>query len=342
MNIVNHTLENLEDLVSLSLSFYPESEISTAKYLEWEYKKNISGEAIISIAKDDNKTIGQYIVIPVEIKRGSESYKASLSLNTLTKIDYQGKGLFPAMAREVFSRCKPAGINFTFGFPNASSFGGFISKLNFKHIGDLPLYILNINLIKTIYHYLFQSKHKLNTELNLNLNIDHSSVAELDLERDIDQLNVFLSNFYQRNKFTTKRSVNWLKWRYVDIPIRNYKLLKETKSGVIVGIAILRAKIISGVRTGIVVDSILTDHSIELFPFIRKLGKKNSLDLVIFSAPKDSEEVFQATKNGFFLLPHVLMFKKLPFIIRSHNLEPDETIFEFKNWFLTFGDYDIF
>ena len=342
MKISDHSLDNLDDLVKLSLSFYPESEISTKEYLEWEYLQNPAGEAIVTVAKDDENTVGQYIAIPVKIQHGPIYIKGSLSLNTLTKSDYQGKGLFPSMAREAFSRCKTVGVDFTFGFPNASSFGGFISKLNFKHIGNLPLYILPLNFIKAIFHFLFKGTNKRNVELDIIFNDVQSLITVLDLNVDGKSLTHFLGDFYRRNKFVTTRSVEWLKWRYVDIPIRKYTLLKETRNGVIVGIAVIRAKIISGVRTGIVVDSVVTNDSIELFPYIKKLGKKNKLDLFIFTAPEDSREVSEAKKIKFLQLPYTFMFKKLPFIIRSHKQENDKTIFEFKNWFLTFGDYDIF
>jgi hypothetical protein len=68
----------------------------------------------------------------------------------------------------------------------------------------------------------------------------------------------------------------------------------------------------------------------------------DNIDLVISTVPVHSDEYHLLKKNGFFRMPAILMLKKLPFIIKELSVDVPAGLSDFKKWFLTFGDYDIF
>ena len=70
-----------------------------------------------------------------------------LSLNTLTAPKFQGRGLFIKMAIETYNDCFKENIKYIIGFPNPNSYPGFVRKLNFSHLGNIPLLIKPINYI---------------------------------------------------------------------------------------------------------------------------------------------------------------------------------------------------
>ncbi len=338
-----HQLFILEDLVDLSNSIYAGSEIASPIYLEWEYLLNPNGHAIVFIAKDDSaKTVAQYVVIPTLITDGEMDYRGSLSLNTLTHPNFQGLGLFRNLASNTFSKCVDQDINFTYGFPNGNSFPGFIEKLKFINVGELLLFVKPVRPIHALAHFLCSNSKKIDVEIDLNNLAEKDGVSNCNLEKDKNEVNRFCTKILLRKNIGTKRTAEWLIWRYSTIPIRKYSIVKEEKNGEIVSLAVFRAKIIKGVRTGVLVDFLSSEKKSGLVSYIKQLAILNQLDVFISTVPDLSNESQLLKKAGFWKWPSFLTFKKLPLIVKEHTSNHNEKLFKFSNWFITFGDYDIF
>jgi hypothetical protein len=338
-----HDLKDLKNLILLTKSVYPGRSISREDYLKWEYSSNPFGKAIVYFANNDNgKVAAQYVVLPWRVTKGRKSISGSLSVNTLTHPDFQGLGLFPNLARDVYEECKTNSIQFTIGFPNSNSYSGFTSRLNFQTIGKLPLFVWPVRPLSTFVHFLFNMKSNKDVQIELASIEESETVSEVNFETDSQLLDEFFSKFQERNLFSTERSAKWMKWRFEEIPFRQYKLIKEIRDGKIDSLIVIRAKIIKGVRTGIIVDFISSRHSPQMKRYLKDIGSKNKIDIFICTVPLGSIEQKLLSKARFFKLPDFLMFKKLPFIIREHSDVHEEAMFDIRNWFITFGDYDIF
>lgn len=341
MKSYRHDLKDLTDLALLARSTYSKGEIISENYLEWEYTKNPAGNAIAFVEKDVEKIAGQYILIPKDIVVDGTSVKSSLSLNTITHPDFRGKGVFPRLAELTYSECKIDNIDFTVGFPNANSVKVFLGKLKFVEIGRMPLLLNVVNPLKAIANFIKRRGSDSNEELVLKIDSTGNDFSSLDLIIDADRYDQFLTTFESRGFITSKRSREYLKWRYVDIPLRKYHLFKYENNGIIESIVVIRAKEIMGVRCGIIVDYFSLGNSVRSLSIIKEL-KKNELDLIIATLPEESSEYKSLLRSGFFKIPEFLMFKKLYVILRYHRSDISKTYSDFKKWFITFGDYDIF
>ena len=338
-----HQLNNLEDLVDLSNSIYAGSEIASSNYLTWEYLLNPNGHAIVFVAKEDSdKTVAQYVVIPTLITDGDMDYRGSLSLNTLTHPNFQGLGLFRNLATNTFSKCVDLNINFTYGFPNGNSFLGFIEKLKFINVGELLLFVKPVRPLHALAHFLFSNSKKKDLEIELNSLQEKDGVSICNLEKDKNEVNRFCEKILLRKNITTKRTAEWMIWRYTTIPLRKYSIVKEEKNGEIVSLAVLRGKIIKGVRTGVLVDFLSYEKKSCIINYIKQIAILNQLDVFISTVPDLSNESQLLKKAGFWKWPSILTFKKLPLIVKEHTSNHNEKLFKFSNWFITFGDYDIF
>jgi hypothetical protein len=105
-------------------------------YLNWLYFENPKGDVKGFDAFDGTKLVGHYACIPIKIN----GYKSDslLSLNTATHPDYQGRGLFSALASKTFDSVSTTYAN-VIGVANAKSIGGFVKHLGFEKIGNLDL-----------------------------------------------------------------------------------------------------------------------------------------------------------------------------------------------------------
>lgn len=341
MKFFRHGLEDLNSLTTLAKSTYASGEIISEDYLDWEYKLNPSGNAVVFVAENESQLVSQYVVLPKKLVLENKIISGTLSLNTITHPGYRGRGYFTQLAEMTYSECETNGVDFTIGFPNANSVNGFLSKLKFVEIGRLPLLIKLINPLNSVVSFISKGSSRYGKEIELLPVSENKGVSKFDLATDAGKYNTFWEKFKERHPIVSDRSTEFLKWRYIDIPLRKYQLFKFEANGEIVGMAILRLKEIMGMRCGVLVDFLVLDTAIDVNFFFSEL-KKNKLDLFFATVPVATMEFEVLQKAGFFKVPEFLMLKKLHVIIRKHNKNISDSICDFKKWFITFGDYDIF
>mgnify|MGYP001318981841 CR=1 FL=1 len=129
------------------------------------------------------------------------------------------------------------------------------------------------------------------------------------------------------------------------MPLRKYLLIKMEKDNMIKAMAVFRARYIFGIRCGILVDLISHSNSIgieNLMNSIHKISIENKLDLILTTVPVQSPEFRMLKEEGYFSMPPILLPQKLALIIQCHLQSYQARVSDFKKWFLTFGDYDIF
>ena len=353
MSIQEFDIHQFNDLNFLRLallghSIYSGREIADADYLSWEYARNPNGMAQVFIAEVSGSLAAQYIVIPVNFLIAGKEIIGSLSVNTLTHPAYKGNDLFPKLATETFKTCPDKGIHFTIGFPNPVSLPIIEKKKIFKIVGTLPLLIKPLNPFRAFFLSLFSFSKKSGKEIELEIEDDflnENGISFFDFEADRTQYNKFISDFSASKENITIRSPEYLRWRYSSIPIRKYRLLKICKEDKIMALAIFRAKYIYGIRCGILVDFISLpeeDHAFRLLHSIKQIARKNSLDILIATLPDHVPEFKFFIRSGYFSLPQKLLPQKLTMIVKAHTNDCPAEVSDFKKWFITFGDYDIF
>ena len=108
----------------------------SVEYLNWLYFENPRGEVKGFDAFDGEKLVGHYACIPIKVA----GYKndSLLSLNTATHPDYQGRGLFSALATATYESVSTSYANVV-GVANSKSIRGFVKYLGFENLGNLEL-----------------------------------------------------------------------------------------------------------------------------------------------------------------------------------------------------------
>lgn len=338
---------NLDELITLSKSYYSTGDIIDKSYLNWQYLYNPAGAPFLFTSKEKStgNLAGQYLVIPLEYQVMGKTVSGSLSLNTLTHPDHQGKGLFTKMANATYVDCAENDNYFTIGFPNPLSYPGFVRKLDFSHLGDIPLLIKPLKPLNIFLSYFKKEKQKHGGEITFNQVIPNSEIKEFDFNNDKDQIkyNSFWNKIKVNYPISSNKDFQFLKWRYSDHPTKKYKVFYSHKNNEITGIIILQAEHVWGFNVGILMDFMqlsLTDNT--LLKFTSKLFKQMNLDFVA-ALHSELGEYQTLKKNNFFKIPQKLLPQKIHFIVRLNKEFPNsKMLFQLQNWKLTFGDYDIF
>jgi len=347
--IKKNDCSNLEELITLSKSYYSTGDIIDKRYLEWQYLKNPYGLPFLFTSKDTltDQLAGQYLVIPLEYQISGEKLAGSLSLNTLTHPDHQGKGLFTKMAKATYADCEASNNNFTIGFPNPLSYPGFVKKLNFSHLGDIPLLIKPLKPINILRSYFQKEKEKHGGEIILEQVSSKKNIHQLDFHNQTDEnkYNAFWNKIMSNYPISANKDFKFLKWRYNDHPTKKYKVYYIENNGEIDGVIILRAEHVWGFKVGLIMDFMTNEPSKNskfLLKHASKIFKNLKLDFITaLHTPIKEYNILK--KNNFYKIPQKLLPQKIHFIVRSNKkFNNEEMILKLENWKLTFGDYDIF
>ena len=347
--IENNDCENLDELIELTKTYYSDCDVVNKSYLSWQYFNNPAGKPLLITSREkiSNELAGQYLVIPIKYNIKGECILGSLSLNTLTSPKYQRNGLFIKMANATYQTCVKENIYFTTGFPNPNSYPGFVRKLKFNHLGDVPLLIKPLKILSIINTYFKRDQKKHGNTIQLKA-INDTSIKEFDFScTDLEsKYSLFWNKIKNQYHLSSEKDYAFLKWRYFNIPTREYKTYYFEENNIIKGIVVIKAGEVMGFNAAILMDIMFfdDDSSIgdQMIKYVSKVSKNANLDFIATLHSK-SYEYKSLKKNGFYKLPDKILPQKIHFIVRQNiPFNNSKQLIEESNWKLSFGDYDVF
>ena len=323
------------------------------KHWNWEYKDNPSNRIEIILAIDKENIVGHYAVIPVKMKIKDEINLMSLSLDTMTHKDYRGRGIFPKLASKLYKELGESGISITFGFPNKNSINGFISKLNWVEISDVPIQILPLNFKNLIYRY-FKNKAFSNFLGNIfNFMFKLFFKMKPIKSNNIIKINDFDNRFNKlwdlaKNEFIIGivRDKEYLNWRYFQKPEENYIVFAIKSETELKGYITLKIENRFGLKVGLIMDILTIPSNIsfqnDLITHAIYYFKKNNVDIISIIMFPHWRYYNTLKSNGFIKMYKVILPEKIYFGARLNNSKLNrQFIMEPKNWYLTWGDTDV-
>ncbi|MHB8125722.1 MAG: GNAT family protein [Desulfitobacteriaceae bacterium] len=348
---------DLTAMVEMAKEFYGDTWLAHEEFLRWQYFANPAGEAIIRLARDrqSGNLAGQYANIPTLFQNGNHLYTGTLALNTLTKEAYQGKGIFTGLVESVNKECVNRGLSFTYAIPNPNSFPGFIKRLNFKKLGVIPLLLKPLNLKSLVKTKAGTLMAILASPLNPffrikdpKINYKTPDIQILELTREnILEIEPFWTRIKNKYPIMGVRNASHFKWRYFDIPLREYKLLgaKNLQSNELLGYVVGRCTDVQGITSGMIVDFLIDETHPQagqaLLSRILTYFQDQNMQLAGTLMLEHCQEFKLLKQQGFFKCPKTLEPQPFPVIYRSHSTDLNNNFLQLNNWFLTMGDYDV-
>ncbi|MFA4905544.1 MAG: GNAT family N-acetyltransferase [Candidatus Margulisiibacteriota bacterium] len=328
------------------------SELTNEDYLRWLYLENPAGKAIIMLAKDNNKVIGQVVFLPIKIRFRGKEITGSCAMNVLTDVTHRNKGIFAVLARKAFVEMQKSNIKVAYGLPNNYAYPTWIKRTKFKDIGIIPDLIKILNpekyvgqkiqnvfmskIIGLLCRLIFISKRR---KLIKQLYLREANRFDAAFDRLWENNSAFQVNGVVRRK-------EYLNWRYFSCPSREYKVFycANTKDEVQAYI-VLRTVADNNQLVGWIIDiyssisdmgrvasEILVSHAIEYF-------KSHNVDLIRSVVSNKSPGYKALRRNGFWRTPRI--FKPWPIkIIMSHLADERIEKDNLDHWYFTLGDND--
>lgn len=313
--------------IEVMKSVWGENEFSTLEYINWQYKNNPYGKPVGFLAYDGEERVehiaAQYITIPTLLCSGAGPDKALQSVNTATKREHQGKGLFALTAKATYALGKARGYRWVYGFPNDSSFPGF-KKFGFSVPQPMFLYWRAVATGQLLTpSFWAQAVSIVKTWRSPSL----TEVARCDDTAELPDVSSFAP---EAGDFFVPRSNDWLRFRYLH-PTRTYHCISAPKGALVVRVLALSRS----VRIAVVVDVLgeITASLVAEFNFFLKRYRCIAA-CGIFSSTVDSRDNFKQ------LLSWRLPEKIAPRRFHVIALDLQGTQKEYKHFF-SLGDNDI-
>ena len=317
----------------------------------WLFKDNPAGEALIGLARDGEVIAGQYTVVPVKMRIDGQIALCSQSLDTMTNPDYRGLGIFTALAEDVYKNAESDGQSFVYGFPNKASYPGFIKKLDWFDVCNIPYMIKILNFDKTVDS---MKKNRVTKALYKTIGkLDSRTIHQVKKYPMINSLNIEQirsfgtdhDSFWHKEMgnytIIVDRDSDYLNWRYRTVNEKSYVIYSASIKKECKGYIVLRIRDEKGIATGYIVDLFVERGRTDIFQALltRSIDYFNltNVDRIKCWMPRHHEGSQILTKNGFIYRP---IEYKLGVRILNRKLSR-ELIQNDKNWYFTIGDSDL-
>jgi len=296
-------------------------------YWNWRFRDNVEGKIQIELMYDEELLVGHYAVAPAKMNFNNKLALTALSNNTMINPDYGRRGIFTKLASNLYARIKDYGVQLVWGFPNQASYHGFVHRLNWLPIKDIPTLTLSKDNLK---HFnLAQPKHKVET-------ISHFDPAFDDLW---DRLR---NEFASRFRYFVVRDSKYLNWRYVQNPKYQYKIFCVRKGDNYLGYAV--TKFYSGGEQlmGDIVDIFcIFDKDVFLSLIQESINYLSQSASQICCWMNESCQFYEYLKEaGFVESSFVTHFGARPLLSLAEGER--EYLAHYSNWYLTMGDSDVY
>lgn len=279
---------------------------------------------LISLMWEQETLAGHYAISGTELRVNGQTHSFSLSGTTMTCPGYEGKGIFPALASDVYNRAAQLyGVSGVMGFPNNKSHYSLVKKIGWKDINVIPGFSVDSSRLVSTQSFDVRKISRFEGH--------HSEF----ITKTIDGLgfSVFVN-----------RSETYLNWRYIDCPTNEYDCFELLSGDKLAGIVISKT-FDSFVHTG--------TKEVDILEFVSSpdLDIVQSMLVAIKDFYNNRNVDFQRINMWMSLVdPRHLLLEKLGFVIGvpltyfcvKGFVSGIDAIYDYRNWYVSLGDSDIF
>lgn len=313
--------------------------------IEWQFFKNKKTNFVdIEYDFSSSKVASIYATFTVDFLIDRDIHLGSQSLDTITDINYRGKGLFIKLAKDVYEKATNGDVALVYGFPNGNSIHGFKSKLDWEVLDPVPF------LIKPLHSSYFTNKISF-LKFMPNINLSFSSFKKSKHFTVVEQLsfpeavNQIWNNFSKNIKVAVHRDKKYLDWRYVNKPLENYKIAHcYDYKNTYLGYVVYTVKGKHGGKIAYIMELIydleVPKSGDELLKYAIHKIKREKADCILSWCFTHSPNFSNFKKVLFLTMPEKFRPIELHFGARCFNDSLKDLINKRANWYLSYSDSD--
>ena len=317
--------------------------------LEWLHRQNLPGRNMIYYAMHNEMIASIYTALPVILRINGLLKPGLQSIDTLTDMEYRGKGLFIKLATRLYEDAVNDKYEFIYGFPNDNSAPGFFKKLQWKSFGEAPFLFKPLNplyFLKKIF-----TRKKSTDFSSTNYVFDVSTIKHIDKDISIRPITIFDNAYNEIWKHAAEnigvcvdRSAEYMNWRYINKPGENYYrfgiYMQEKLSGIVVFSIKNKHDGLIGYLMELIFDPSITGIGKQLLKFTTGLFKKHKVDVVLAWNIPGTFNHNAYKQSGYYHLPEKIRPQKLFLGAKLFNQSMEPIMGNIKKWYISYSDSD--
>ena len=340
----------------------------SSEFWRWLYLDNPAGKAAVVVAEDQGRIVGHLAYFPLRMQWQGQPFIGSKSVQAMVDPEYQGRGLFTRITNEHLLRAQAGGIPLTYACPNERSYGPLVHKVGYHNISQglnddgsmrqprgIPLLVRPLvpsALVSALVKHpvLKWLTHPLAKTADHFFRQDWPSYKSLivkEISTFDEQFDALWQNAVKDYSLCTIRDRQYLNWRYTQNPEHDHFILAASERDSLRGYVVGGTDKLMGLKAGFIVDILARSHDYatcealigEALRRFRQMGVK-----VVAAAMLQHHFYYSALRRqGFFPIPQRWAPKKFFMVVYDNEQGiPGEVIHDHHQWFVTFGDWDVF
>lgn len=323
------------------------------EWWRWRYLGNSACPPIILVAVADQRIVGQYALVPVRVKMGNGECLACLSLDTMVHPDFRGAGMFTKLAEAAYAAAAGRGFRFVYGFPNANSHHGFVSKLGWTDLHDgIPLWVRPLDS-KAVIGKRFGDNRVIaglgSCAVRAAMGVfkrPRKATGTCTL-RELQSLDERFDALWEevsvRYPIALIRDRAYLDWRYAHRPNMRYTILAAERDGRLLGYTIPRVMPKFGLRIGFIMELIVSpgDRQVsrDLLRGTFDRFEAEGADIAGCLMPPRHGDARLLQEMGWIRVPKCFLPQDMFWGVRPLQAA-DAYLTDPANWYISWGDHD--
>jgi GNAT superfamily N-acetyltransferase len=315
----------------------------------WQFCDNPAGQAVCALAEGQGRIVGQYVVIPTRFRVQGKETLLALSCDTMIDADYRRRGLFTALAQDVYRRIESERrMSAVWGFPNDASISGFTRHLGWRILKVFPLRVVPLRPLALLRASLGLTKTRRISSQGARESTApvYATVSGLQVT-SVTRFGSEYDDLWKRYQAIAPviqiRDAAYLNWRYGAIPGFGYRPFAIRSGTRLLGYMVIRTLSLRGHFFGVLSDMFpfpirdpLTTQG--LFRFAKDYCKAQGAEFM--TCLLSCADSFFSKSTGLKAVPSILNPREWILGYRPTN-EGGLVLSSVHNWYVTYGDSDI-
>ena len=285
------------------------------------------------VAEADGRLIGLRAFMRWRFRADDRVVHAVRAVDTATHPDYQGRGVFSMLTRRAIEEMRGE-IELIFNTPNEKSLPGYL-KMGWQSVGRVPILVRPRHPVRLVRE---RSSFYGSAEPTTGRpTVDAETAAdvltsETEIARLLDRATV------SDPRFSTDRSVNYLRWRYASPPLLDYRAIRDIGEAGLRGLAVFRVRPRGRLWESTVAEVIAeAGDGATVSRLLRGVRRAARVDHLTASFPPGSTPSRSALRRGFFRAPGGLTMVVNPL---REGIHPEPR--SLSSWAIDLGDLEVF
>jgi hypothetical protein len=112
----------------------------------WIYTQNPLRRNDLVLAFCGPSLVGELGAVPLTLRHKDRLIGATRLQNLIVDPAYRSRGIYRESVMRLTRQLEQQGVDFVIGFPNDNSFPAFIKHLDYRHLGEMPLHRLTLDV----------------------------------------------------------------------------------------------------------------------------------------------------------------------------------------------------